>query len=318
MCPIHSGGVTEVTPDLQFWLFCAYSKSNPYGYVPSEAVAITMIALFGLSSAIHTGQAVYRRLWWLLPTAVLCGVLEILGWVSRLWSHSEPLNMTPFQIQICATIIAPTPLLAATFMIFGEIIRRLGSVYSRLSPKTYTILFLTCDLVSLVVQGVGGGLAATADPLTNGRSPDTGGNIMLGGIGFQLVVIVVFSICALEFVIRYLRNRPLHVAERNNEKYPITGRGELTGKLKIMLLGLLFSTVVLFIRAVYRTIELSDGWSGRIITTEVYFNVLDGAMVILAIYTLNLVHPGWFCYTLSKKEEESSVISLVEIPPAEA
>ena len=98
---------------------------------------------------------------------------------------------------------------------------------------------------------------------------------MLGGIGFQLgksrrrlfcrpsindltiellqtsinsVVIVVFSICALEFVIRYLKNRPLHVAERNNEKYPITGRGELTGKLKIMLLGLLFSTVVLFIR----------------------------------------------------------------------
>jgi Na+/melibiose symporter-like transporter len=102
---------------------------------------------------------------------------------------------------------------------------------------------------------------------------------MLGGIGFQLgtygshpfcrpstsnlmidwsfglpriqlllVVIVVFSICALEFVIRYIRRRPLHVAERNNEKHPITDRGELTGKLKIMLLGLLFSTIVLFIR----------------------------------------------------------------------
>jgi len=37
---------------------------------------------------------------------------------------------------------------------------------------------------------------------------------------------------------------------------------------------------------------LSDGWNGRIISTQVYFNVLDGAMVTLAIYTLNIAHPG--------------------------
>jgi hypothetical protein len=65
-------------------------------------------------------------------------------------------------------------------------------------------------------------------------------------------------------------------------------------------------------RAVYRTIELSDGWTGRIIGTQVYFSayfqlhfqfysniikivdVLDGAMIVLAIYTLNFVHPGVF------------------------
>jgi hypothetical protein len=40
-------------------------------------------------------------------------------------------------------------------------------------------------------------------------------------------------------------------------------------------------------------------------------------MVILAIYTLNLVHPGWFAYTPSKQEEEFSTISLVDMPIAE-
>jgi hypothetical protein len=62
---------------------------------------------------------------------------------------------------------------------------------------------------------------------------------------------------------------------------------------------------------VYRTIELADGWNGRIISTEVYFSalnpissrrkivilskldVLDGAMVTMAMYALNIAHPGF-------------------------
>jgi len=43
---------------------------------------------------------------------------------------------------------------------------------------------------------------------------------------------------------------------------------------------------------VYRTIELVDGWEGRIIKNELYFNVMDGAMIIAAMYCLNYFHPG--------------------------
>lgn len=62
-------------------------------------------------------------------------------------------------------------------------------------------------------------------------------------------------------------------------------------------------------RAVYRTIELSNGWSGKIIQTQVYFSkyyvyyspssnnlivdVLDGTMIVLAMYTMNIAHPGF-------------------------
>ncbi|KAJ7242051.1 hypothetical protein C8J57DRAFT_1526451 [Mycena rebaudengoi] len=61
-----------------------------------------------------------------------------------------------------------------------------------------------------------------------------------------------------------------------------------------MVFALLFSTTGLFIRSIYRTIELQDGWEGRIIHTELYFNVLDGGMIVLAIFTMNFVHPGLF------------------------
>jgi hypothetical protein len=44
--------------------------------------------------------------------------------------------------------------------------------------------------------------------------------------------------------------------------------------------------------SIYRVVELSGGWNGRVIQTQAYFIWLDGGMVTLAIYTMNLCHPG--------------------------
>lgn len=45
--------------------------------------------------------------------------------------------------------------------------------------------------------------------------------------------------------------------------------------------------------AIYRTIELNDGWNGPIITNQALFNWLDGTQITLATFTLNLLHPGY-------------------------
>jgi len=239
-------------------------------------------------------------MWWLFPTIVLCGILEIVGWSGRLWSSFSPLLGGPFKIQIVATILGPTPLLAANFVIFGVLIHRLGVQYSRLSPKSYTIFFLSCDVISLVVQGVGGGMAAVESG--NGLNPAKGGNIMLGGIAFQLLVIIVYAFCAGEFFVRYSWMRPIRRApdsesseyhrDATDSRHDLNERGEMSHKMQLMVVALCFSTLCLLIRAVYRTIELADGWDGRIISTQVLFNVLDGAMITLAMYTMNFAHPG--------------------------
>lgn len=137
------------------------------------------------------------------------------------------------------------------------------------------------------------------------------------------MTITVYSLCATEFFIRYFKKRPVRL-----DTGDVT-RGTFDCYLKYMSLALAFNTTCLFIRyvricyydssdhsqsnaflrAVYRTIELSDGWTGRIIGTQLYFSapcfphpltcidvgyldVLDGAMIVLAIYTLNFAHPG--------------------------
>ncbi|TEB22953.1 RTA1-like protein [Coprinellus micaceus] len=277
---------------------------SPYNYIPSQSAGIAMIAVFGLSTLLHFGVALWHRMWWILPTVVLCGALEVAGWGGRLWSYYQPWNGSPFELQICTTIIAPTPLLAAVFVIFGEVIRRLGSGYSRLSAKYYTIIFCTCDVIALIVQGVGGGLAATA--ADNGRDPTTGSRIMLGGIAFQLAVITIFAFCAAEYLVRYAWDVPVRSIKGSGAE---TERGEFTGKLKTMVSAIGFVTVVLFIRAIYRTIELTDGWNGVIISTERYFIVLDAVMIVLGMYALNIIHPWCFLFKDAALQRSTSTSS---------
>jgi hypothetical protein len=53
--------------------------------------------------ALHIGQAVYFRLWFLFPTAVLCGIGEVIGWSGRLWASFNVLNRNAFLMQ-CVTL----------------------------------------------------------------------------------------------------------------------------------------------------------------------------------------------------------------------
>ncbi|KAJ7481836.1 RTA1-domain-containing protein [Mycena latifolia] len=260
-----------------------------YGYTPQESVAILFIVLFSISTILHIGQATYYRMWWLFPTVCLCGIGELIGWSGRLWSSLSPLASIPYTIQISTTIIAPTPLIAVNFILLTRIVQRLGPSYSWLPPKWFEQTMLQCahlisdvqDCVALTIQGVGGGMASSANDL---QHANIGGHVMLGGIVFQFVTIVAYILLSADFLWRYTKDKPV----RNI----YNSRGTMDNSLKIMIYALIFSTTVLFIRSVYRTIELSTGWTGSIIHTEVYFNVLDGAMVVLAIYTINFAHPG--------------------------
>ena len=48
-----------------------------------------------------------------------------------------------------------------------------------------------------------------------------------------------------------------------------------------------------FIRSIYRTIELANGWMRKITMTRAYFNTLNSTLVVLGMIALNVFHPGW-------------------------
>ncbi|KAF8518810.1 RTA1-domain-containing protein [Hysterangium stoloniferum] len=260
---------------------------SPYGYTPTEWICILYIALFSTTTVLHLIQALYKRprLYWVLPTIMTCGICEIIGWGARLWSSRSVLNINAFLMQITTTIIAPTFLTAGLYTILGDMIRTLGSQYSRITPKAYLITFITADVIALVIQAIGGAKASFA--FQNGRDPNPGGHIMLGGIIFQLVGILLYSALATEFLLRFHLQKPLQKMNKN----VLEGRGIVGKGVSLVAIGMAIATLFVLIRSVYRTIELINGWTGRIITTEKYFNILDGAPIVLAMIALNIAHP---------------------------
>lgn len=100
---------------------------------------------------------------------------ELIGWASRTWAAKCPYNRDAFLSQIVTLIIAPVFFSAALYVLLGKLIRDLGRASSILSAKWYTIIFCTCDVVSLIIQAVGGAMASMAD--TN-EQQDRGTNIM--------------------------------------------------------------------------------------------------------------------------------------------
>ena len=97
---------------------------------------------------------------------------------------------------------------------------------------------------------------------------------MVGGIIFQLVSITVFLVFFCLVIFR--------------------AWGELKHARAVNLVALatVVSIMAIYVRCVYRTIELLQGWSGYLITTERYFIALDGAMMVIAMVVFNIWNPS--------------------------
>ena len=121
-------------------------------------------------------------------------------------------------------------------------------------------------------------MASVAYQQTPVGNTEIGTRIMVAGILFQLAAIVVFSTLFIWVILQGLKSR-----------------GEVLKELKVRLVigATCISVLVLVIRAIYRTIELLQGWEGYLITTEAYFLALDGAMMVICVAVFNFARPGW-------------------------
>ena len=109
-------------------------------------------------------------------------------------------------MQIVTLIMAPVFFSAYNYILLGQAISVLGPVHSVLRPDWYVAIFLMADLISLVLQAVGGGQAARS--AKNSTPTDTATDIMVAGIIFQLISMGIFVILGVDFVTRKIRGRP--------------------------------------------------------------------------------------------------------------
>lgn len=158
---------------------------------------------------------------------------------------------------------------------------------SRLSlfePRTYYLIFCTIDIASLVIQAVGGGLTATA---TTEASQDSSTDILIAGLALQAASLAGF-LCAAADVWR--RVRKSGEGERNQDAMLVELRA--MRRWRAFLVAVSVAAILVFVRTIYRVVELSGGFRGALANEEIPFMILEGPMIIIATVLLTIWHPG--------------------------
>ncbi|KAK4686264.1 hypothetical protein P7C73_g3866, partial [Tremellales sp. Uapishka_1] len=295
-----------------------HTDGSNYGYTPTPAWCIVFITLFSLSAAVHAVSAFRAKSWIVYPTLVLGALIEVTGWSGRYWSSQNVTLLSPFLMQIVTLILAPVFFSAYDYVVLGMAINRLGPQYSYFRPRWYFIIFITADVISLVLQAVGGGQAASTAGTSSPTKSAT--DIMVAGIVFQLFSMFVFICFGIDFVIRTRLDKPYYHQQQRlatkqqalqhvqsaetaigstQEKTQETQleqeeeRRKNMGRWWLMLSVVMISSLMIFIRGIYRSIELSEGWEAKLTQTEIFQNCLDGIPMIIAVGIYNFVNPGY-------------------------
>lgn len=102
--------------------------------------------------------------------------------------------LTIFIRSLVTLTIGPAFLTASIYLCLARIVVVFGQDLSRVKPRTYTMVFMTCDFISLLLQAAGGAIASAADTKS---TSDLGVNIMIAGLTFQVVSLLLFmGLCA--------------------------------------------------------------------------------------------------------------------------
>lgn len=232
---------------------------------------------------------------------------ECVGYIGRLMMYNNPFDDMGFQLQICLLIISPAFVSAGIYVTLKHFTITFGESWSRLRPAWYTYIFITGDIISLVLQGAGGGLAATGDP--GSSTQDLGTNLMIAGVIFQVVILSVFGYLLTEYALRTHRRRD----QLSAESLKLLGNT----RFRLFVVAVLVGYLGIYARCVYRIPELTGGWGNHLMRNEPEFIALEGVMITLSVLFLSVFHPG-YCFpvlgnTIGKKkasrksiDEESS------------
>ncbi|KAL8721581.1 MAG: hypothetical protein Q9181_007679, partial [Wetmoreana brouardii] len=249
---------TEVTA------FCTV-EATTYAYRPDLAANIFFIAVFGICLGIQFIQGIKWHTWTYMIAMTFGCLGEVIGYIGRVIMNNNPWSDVGFEMQICCLIIAPAFFAAAIYLTLKHLVLTFGQEYSRLRAEWYTWIFIGCDLFSLILQGAGGGIAASA---SSQSTSDAGSHIMLAGIIWQVVTLIVFAALAADYFFRVYRSRSTQTASAIAISHTIT--------FKLFFAGLVLAFLTVATRCIYRIAELAGGWGNNIMQNEIEFIVLEG------------------------------------------
>ncbi|KAL2068617.1 hypothetical protein VTL71DRAFT_14954 [Oculimacula yallundae] len=277
----YGGNVTLIlNPELCTHATCDLTLGQ-LEYLPSVWGNAIFVGVFGLLLPIQLFLGINYKTWGFMTGLLLGTALEIIGYVVRILLHFSIFSKDYFIMYLIFLTIAPAFISAGIYICLSRIIMLYAPNLSRFKPRTYTIGFCTSDLVSLILQGVGGALASVAETQAD---VDIGTNIMIAGLIFQVVSLVVFVILCGDFAWRLRWDRNAW----NTENATVYESWIFKGFLYTLALA----TLCIITRSAFRAIELFDGFAGELANDEVLYMILEPPMISIAVIALTIFHPG--------------------------
>lgn len=171
-------------------------------------------------------------------------------------------QLGPYVIQATFILIPPAFFAATIYMTLGRIIRAVrGEHLSVIKATIITKVFVTCDVLSLVVQGNAAGLLAQDNLRTIAIA------LILIGLAIQLISFIFFALCAVIFHIRIHR-------QQTECSYAVAPEW-------IQSLSMLYAvSILIVIRSIFRVAEYAFGQTGYPMTHEWTLYVFDGSLMI--------------------------------------
>lgn len=230
-----------------------------------------------------------------------------------------------YVMQMVTLTIAPAFTMGGIYFLLGQLVIIHGRQFSFLKPLWYAYIFIACDILSLFIQAAGGGVASAAT--LGNTSPDPGTNTMIAGIAFQAFAMSIYVSLWFVFIWKiYFPKKDTHARyaiEKDNQQQML--KPGLKNFLKLFFntkasaeykrtvlepfynpkysdirqrplynyfpLAVTCAIIAIFIRCIYRVVELAQGFRGYLITHEVYIMCLDAAMLVIALYVFIPFHP---------------------------
>ncbi|KAK9240692.1 RTA1 like protein-domain-containing protein [Lipomyces kononenkoae] len=252
-----------------------------FTYVPNLGGNAFFAALFGVCGLAQIPLGIRYRTWGFVIAAIFGLAGEVIGYAGRIMMNQNPFSKTNFLIYLVCLTIAPAFLSACIYLCLARIVVVYGEEISRFRPRIYTILFCTCDFISLLLQAIGGAIASTANDY---NTTQMGINIMIGGLSFQVFSLTLFVVLCGDFAFRLWRNR---------QSWNVSHQQLFESVIfRCFLWGLATATLTILIRSCFRVAELSGGFHGPLANNQPTFMVLEGGMVSIASLCLTILHPG--------------------------
>jgi hypothetical protein len=150
--------------------------------------------------------------------------------------------------------------------------------------------FIPCDLVAIILQGAGGGIAA-ADLGTN-SSLSVGDDVIIAGLSSQVGTLFIFMCIAADFALTVRRRRKQLGDEvaLAQEPHLVAIRGSKMFYFFPYALGL--STILIFWRCCYRVAELNQRFTGSVTYKQHLFIGFEGVLMVLIVGALAIFHPA--------------------------